>query len=105
MKGFFSHGITMIVKDAVHKLVIHLYYAMLKLLKKYPSPQEMAGNAVERTQEAAVSARSQAGQMAGNVSELARQAGVTTTDEVQTIFEEAMRVVDDVKDKVNGNDT
>lgn len=43
--------------------------------------------------------------MAGNVSELARQAGVTTTDEVQTIFEEAMRVVDDVKDKVNGNDT
>ncbi|KAL2053447.1 hypothetical protein ABVK25_006441 [Lepraria finkii] len=105
MKGFFSHGITMIVKDAVHKLVIHLYYAMLKLLKKYPSPQEMAGNAVERTQEAAVSARSQAGQMAGNVSELARQAGVTTTDEVQTIFEEAMGVVDDVKDKVNGNDT
>ena len=116
MKGFFSHGITMIVKDAAHKLVIHLYYAILKLLKKYPSPQEMAGaarnqagqlagNAVERTQEAAVSARSQAGQMAGNMSELARQAGVAATDEVQTIFEEAMGVVDEVKEKVNGNDT
>ena len=36
MKGFFSHGITMIVKEAVHKLIIRLYYAILKLLKRYP---------------------------------------------------------------------
>ena len=37
LKGFFSHGITMITKDLVHKGIIHLYYAVLKFLKKYPS--------------------------------------------------------------------
>ena len=35
LKGFFSHGITMIVKEAAHNMVIQLYYAILKLLKKY----------------------------------------------------------------------
>ena len=48
MKGFFSHGITMIVKEAVYKLVIHLYYTILKMLKKLPSPQEMAGSVKEQ---------------------------------------------------------
>ena len=48
MKGFFSHGITMIVKEAVHKLVIHLYYTILKMLRKFPSPQEMAGSVKEQ---------------------------------------------------------
>ena len=33
MKGFFSHGLTMIVKEAVHKLIIRLYYTILKVLK------------------------------------------------------------------------
>ena len=41
MKGFFSHGLTMIVKEAVHKLIIRLYYTILKLLNKYPRPLEM----------------------------------------------------------------
>ena len=48
LKGFFSHGITMIVKEAVHKLVIQLYYALLSLLKKYPSPQELTAPAQEQ---------------------------------------------------------
>ncbi|MCJ1232921.1 hypothetical protein MMC14_000875 [Varicellaria rhodocarpa] len=34
MKGFFSHGLTMIVKEAVHELIIRLYYTILKLLRK-----------------------------------------------------------------------
>ena len=48
LKGFFSHGITMIVKESVHKFIIQLYYALLKLLKSYPSPQELAEPAKER---------------------------------------------------------
>ena len=40
MKGFFSHGLTMIVKEAVHKLIIRLYFAILKLLKKTPKVLE-----------------------------------------------------------------
>ena len=58
LKGFFSHGITMIVKEAVHKVVIQLYYTVLKLLKRFPSPhdlavpmQEKAGKALEDLRE------------------------------------------------------
>ena len=42
LKGFFNHGITMIIKEAVHKLIIKLYFTILKVLKKLPSPQELA---------------------------------------------------------------
>ena len=41
MKGFFSHGITMIIKEAIHKIIIRLYYALLKVLKRYPSPNQV----------------------------------------------------------------
>ena len=116
IKGFFSHGITMIVKDAAHKLVIHLYYAILKLLRKYPSPQEMAGaakdrveemagQAVEKTQEVAATAKSQASTVAGNMSELAQNVASSAQEEVHTIFEEAAGLVVVVKEKVNGEGT
>ncbi|RDL34391.1 uncharacterized protein BP5553_07519 [Venustampulla echinocandica] len=45
LKGFFSHGITMIVKERVHKLIIQLYYMVLKALNKYPSPADLANQA------------------------------------------------------------
>ena len=38
LKGFFSNGITMLVKETVHKSIIQLYYLVLKLLKRYPNP-------------------------------------------------------------------
>lgn len=45
LKGFFSHGITMIVKESIHKLIIQTYYLILKALNKYPSPTELANQA------------------------------------------------------------
>ena len=81
MKGFFSHGITMIVKEAVHKLVIQLYYSILKLLKRYPSPEELAGSMKEQAvqmaedvRDLAGSAKEQSAQMAANISESAESA-------------------------------
>ena len=78
MKGFFSHVITMIVKEAVHKLVIQLYYNILKMLKRYPSPQELAGSVkkqvVQMAQDAgdlAGSAKENSGEMAANIRESA----------------------------------
>ncbi|KAG9237185.1 putative peroxisomal adenine nucleotide transporter 1 [Amylocarpus encephaloides] len=44
-KGFFSHGITMIVKEIVHKFIIQAYYWILKALDKYPSPTQVAEQA------------------------------------------------------------
>ncbi|KAL8829764.1 MAG: hypothetical protein Q9170_006029 [Blastenia crenularia] len=35
LKGFFSHGLTMIVKQIMHRSIIQLYYAMLRLLKRF----------------------------------------------------------------------
>ena len=81
MKGFFSHGITMIVKEAVHKLVIQLYYTILKLLKRYPSPEELAGSVkgravqvAEDVRDLAGSAKEQSAQIAANISESAGSA-------------------------------
>ncbi len=48
LKGFFSHGITMLMKDRIHTLIINLYYLILQSLKKYPSPEELAKLASEQ---------------------------------------------------------
>jgi Mitochondrial carrier protein len=52
LKGFFSHGITMIVKESIHKLIIQTYYIILKALNKYPSPSELANQAGVAMQDA-----------------------------------------------------
>lgn len=52
LKGFFSNGITMLVKEAVHKFIIRLYYIVLKLVKRYPSPKELAESMKEQAGEA-----------------------------------------------------
>ena len=41
MKGFFSHGITMLVKDIVHTFIVRLYFTILKLLKRSWSPRQL----------------------------------------------------------------
>jgi hypothetical protein len=51
-KGFFSHGITMIVKERIHKLIIQTYYAILKALNNYPSPSKLASQAGVAIQDA-----------------------------------------------------
>jgi Mitochondrial carrier protein len=42
LKGFFSHGLTMLLKERIHKVVIRLYYAVLRLLRRYPTPEDAA---------------------------------------------------------------
>lgn len=63
LKGFFSNGITMLVKEKVHKLIIQLYYIVLKLLKRYPSPLELAGPIREQAGEAKVGLEKRTGQI------------------------------------------
>ena len=55
VKGFFSHGITMIVKEAIHKIFIRLYYALLKVLKRYPSPKQVLEATKHQANDALVS--------------------------------------------------
>ena len=74
LKGFFSHGITMITKDAVHKLIIQTYYVVLKLLKRYPSPQELAARAKEQAQATLSSIQGRAEEAGVQAQELAKDA-------------------------------
>jgi len=53
LKGFFSHGLTMIVKESIHKLIIQTYYLVLKALNKFPSPAELKHQAGEALQDGA----------------------------------------------------
>ena len=46
LKGFFSHGITMLAKDSVHKLIVQLYQQTLTLL---PVPPPMAATTTKAT--------------------------------------------------------
>ena len=36
LKGFFSHGTTMLSKDVIHRFIVQLYFALLAALRRYP---------------------------------------------------------------------
>ncbi|KAL8898591.1 MAG: hypothetical protein Q9207_006624 [Kuettlingeria erythrocarpa] len=52
LKGFFSHGFTMILKQAVHRLIIQLYYTILRLLRRFPGPESAVEGAKEKAEQA-----------------------------------------------------
>ena len=84
MKGFFSHGITMLMKEAVHKVIIKLYYALSKQLKRYPGPQQLADMAKEQAQHVAESTRSGVETAQSTGRNLAQQASTLTTDSINS---------------------
>lgn len=51
LKGFFSHGITMLMKERIHTVIINLYYAVLKSMEKFPSAEELKQMAAEQYEE------------------------------------------------------
>ncbi|KAF9736671.1 hypothetical protein PMIN06_002703 [Paraphaeosphaeria minitans] len=61
MKGFFSHGITMLMKDQIHTAIINMYYLVLHSLKKYPSPEDLAKMASEQAHDAYEQGKEQVG--------------------------------------------
>lgn len=52
LKGFFSHGLTMLLKERIHKVIIQLYYSILKAMQRFPSQEEMTKLASEKAAEA-----------------------------------------------------
>lgn len=90
LKGFFSHGITMIVKESVHKLIIRLYYTILKLLKKHPSSADSTATMKAKAVQAVGSVKSQATHVAESTQARATQvaaAALTRTDEARAAAE------------------
>lgn len=83
LKGFLSHGLTMMVKDRVHIGVIQLYYMLLKLTKRWPADLQKA----QQGAQAAVT----------DVKERAEDVG-------ERVSEGAKQLVEDGKKAVNGED-
>lgn len=75
IKGFFSHGLTMLMKERIHIVIIKLYYIVLKLLRQYPSPEELAKLAKERINGSAKSTTNVVQAVSVNVTESVKTAG------------------------------
>ncbi|KAK3379828.1 mitochondrial carrier domain-containing protein [Lasiosphaeria ovina] len=48
LKGFFSHGTTMLSKDTIHRFIVRLYFAILVVLQQYP---QIRSRILQRTRE------------------------------------------------------
>lgn len=121
IKGFLGHGLTMIVKDRVHEIILSLYFMVLKLLKRSPSPQEIINDAKDKVMEgsenliSSVKAESEeALQTLKNKSEDALQSGKdvvsSAQDSASQIPQSASNIkntvingVKDLADKTRGN--
>ncbi|KAL4952664.1 hypothetical protein BDW69DRAFT_195449 [Aspergillus filifer] len=57
LKGFFSHGFTMLAKDVVYAGIVRAYYFFLIVTRRYPSSEELLERARERAEEFAEAAR------------------------------------------------
>jgi hypothetical protein len=79
LKGFFSHGITMIVKEQIHRLIIQTYYLLLRMVAKYPSPGELASQASGMVRDGA----EKAGELAGQAGEMASDQATQASDFVR----------------------
>ena len=84
-KGFFSHGFTMLAKDAVYAAIVQSYYLLLIVLRRYPTPEELIERAREQAEEWAEAAREGAKDLAGSAKEgageaLAKSSGTVAVD-------------------------
>lgn len=74
LKGFFSHGFTMLAKDAVYSTIVRTYYLLLVVLRRYPSPEELLERAREQAEEYSEIAREGARDIAERAREGAQDA-------------------------------
>lgn len=89
LKGFFSHGFTMLAKDAVYSAIVQSYYLLLVVLRRYPTPEELIERAREQAEEWADAAREGARDLADKARQesgdiLASQPGNVAVDMAST---------------------
>lgn len=82
LKGFFSHGFTMLAKDAVYATIVKSYYLLLILGRRYPSPEELIQRAREQAEEYSEIAREGARELAERTKEGTQEALNATSGSV-----------------------
>ncbi|KAI9641586.1 hypothetical protein NHQ30_010399 [Ciborinia camelliae] len=80
IKGFLGHGLTMIVKDRVHELILSLYFMVLRLLKRSPSPEEIMTDAREKVRESSE-----------NLASKVREGGESALQSLKTVGENTVQ--------------
>ncbi|KAF2660585.1 mitochondrial carrier [Lophiostoma macrostomum CBS 122681] len=98
LKGFFSHGITMLMKDRIHASIINLYYLVLKALQKYPSPEELANIASDQAKGAYEQSKEQVGDAYSRTVEVAESASANVQSALANGREQASDLFEKGKD-------
>ena len=91
LKGFFSHGFTMIIKQAVHRLIIQLYYVTLKLLKRFLSPEVAAQTLKQQTNQALDTVQREVESLTSSTVEKLQNASSTLHSSNQDAFEKVRK--------------
>ncbi|KAF2134766.1 mitochondrial carrier [Dothidotthia symphoricarpi CBS 119687] len=99
LKGFFSHGITMLMKDRIHAVIINLYYVVLQSLEKAPRPEEIAKTASEKVQDVYEQGKEQAGEAYAKSAEVVEQAVEKAKDVVAEGSHQAQGLVETGKEQ------
>lgn len=109
LKGFFSHGITMLVKEQVHDWVIRLYFYLQDAYRRINPAKEaekVKGQARGTYERMSEDAQRQAGNLASSAQDTAQSAGSTISEKVQgvsqSIQDTAAQAKEKVLDVVNG---
>ncbi|KAF1925792.1 peroxisomal adenine nucleotide transporter 1 [Didymella exigua CBS 183.55] len=127
LKGFFSHGITMLMKERIHAAIISLYYSVLKSMERFPNAEqlkemaaegiedgkgrvsdaytkgvEVAGQAAEKVQEAVAQGSQQAQDLYASSKEQISEAYGRATDTVSSGSQQAQSLAEGAKEQARG---
>ncbi|EDU41356.1 peroxisomal adenine nucleotide transporter 1 [Pyrenophora tritici-repentis] len=97
LKGFFSHGITMLMKDRIHAVIISLYYMVQKALEKYPGPKEMVKKAADDVQSSDAYGKSI--EVVGNATESVKNVVAEGSQQAQDLVEKSKDAAGDAYSK------
>lgn len=90
LKGFFSHGITMLMKERIHAAIINLYYAVLRSMQKFPSSEElkqMAADSIEDGKERVGDVYTKGVEVAEQAAEKVQHAVTQGSQQAQNLYE------------------
>jgi len=99
VKGFFSHGITMLMKDRIHAVIISLYYSVLKAINKIPSTEEMTAKASDTAGTLYQQGKEQATEVYTKGANVAEQATETVKEAVQDGSQRASNLLESAKEQ------
>lgn len=102
LKGFFSHGITMLMKERIHAAIISLYYSVLKSMERFPSTEElkqMATDSIEEGKERVGEAYTKGVEVAEQAAEKVQDAVTQGSQQAQNLYEAGKEQVSEAYSK------